>query len=439
MNEDFAVVGSFYIDDQRGACYIYQRNGSDWDYLMELQPEQTESGDWFGLGMSMSDDYLVVGAPKDHWVTPEVGKVYVYAIDDGDFTLDGVLEVSSIYRESGFGLWSTIIGDEIIVSAPDYDFSIGGVVTFKKIDGEWVQSQEIRPNGEIGEDLFFGRCVSADNNWLAISANKSVSPNIQQKVYMYERLEEEWSLVDILDVEGENASIQAPGYSVDLVGNELFVGNHMPIVNDEPGAGGGFVFSLTENGWQQTLALEVENTPIENTGRQIAQSEDFAIMGVSMNPPDDFENPHRILCYKKNTPSDWELIESFSFPSSNGLDWQGFHMDMKGDWGIIGTAHGLNDDGQVFILDFRAFSNTEPSFDVELSLYPNPVLDKLMVSDREQVFDVLRVYDVQGRQYSSFDLIGETQEISFRDLPAGTYFIELEGADAYTTRQVVKE
>ncbi len=438
MNEDYAAVGSFFHNSEKGLVTIYKRDGDEWVFSQNIAPGDLEIGDWFGFGLSMSDKYLVVGAPKDHWSTTEVGKSYVYELINGEWELDGVLTPSSaVFSESGFGITSIIYGEEVFVSAPDHGFmQTGAVVSFKKTGDNWEEQTTFISPGEESE-ISFGRSMSVNDQWLALSSVVREDGPVRQVIFLYSRVEDGWEHQETIDVPGTNLIVQIPAFSVDLSGNQLLVGNYMPPSQDV-GLGGIYVYAYSGNEWLLEQTIEPEGFDMQETGRQIAQSDRFAMVGVH-DFDGNLQDPHHMLIYDKSETNNWTLLEDFAFSESSSLSWQGFVIDMAGDFGIIGTSNGLNSAGDVYIFDFRNAISTslDLSFE-ELDVYPNPFSDEVHIHSNIEDTAFFKLYNMEGQTLLNGPIIKLNQEGYLSHLPSGIYHLQVCTNDQNYYKKLVK-
>ena len=75
---DYAFIGSPYNDDngsQSGSTYVFLRNGTTWSQQDKLIASDAANGYEFGLGLSMSGDYAIVGA---NGTTTRQGSAYIF-------------------------------------------------------------------------------------------------------------------------------------------------------------------------------------------------------------------------------------------------------------------------------------------------------------------------------------------------------------------------
>jgi len=87
LSEDRLVVGAhgddlgfLYYELDSGAAYVYERNGSAWVEKAKLTASDAAPIDYFGFSVSLSEDWLVVGAHGDDGVGNKwnMGSAYVF-------------------------------------------------------------------------------------------------------------------------------------------------------------------------------------------------------------------------------------------------------------------------------------------------------------------------------------------------------------------------
>jgi len=84
-NDSTIVIGAPYEEDAglaSGAAYIFKNINGTWQRIKKIIPSNLEYGDMFGTTVSMTDDFVFIGAPMKNGLE---GAVYVY--DPHDTTL----------------------------------------------------------------------------------------------------------------------------------------------------------------------------------------------------------------------------------------------------------------------------------------------------------------------------------------------------------------
>ena len=126
INGDYAIVGAWRKAGawpQSGAAYIYGRNtgGADnWGEVAKLTASDAATSDVFGTSVSISGDYVIVGATSKSIPGVRRGAAYIYARDYGGVDNWGEimkLTASDAEDEDRFGVSVSISGDFAVVGA----------------------------------------------------------------------------------------------------------------------------------------------------------------------------------------------------------------------------------------------------------------------------------------------------------------------------------
>ena len=116
---NYAIVGGFGNDNDRGAVYIFRRDGNSWKENEMLFAKDGTGGDWFGYSVAMSEDYVIVGAPWDDSVDTDSGSVYFFR-RNGDSWIEEAKFVphQPLITWCNYGFSVDISGDYAIVGSP---------------------------------------------------------------------------------------------------------------------------------------------------------------------------------------------------------------------------------------------------------------------------------------------------------------------------------
>ncbi|MDL2257337.1 leucine-rich repeat protein [Bacteroidales bacterium OttesenSCG-928-I14] len=74
----------------------------------------------------------------------------------------------------------------------------------------------------------------------------------------------------------------------------------------------------------------------------------------------------------------------------------------------------------------------------ELRVFPNPTKGELRIESGERRMENVEVFDINGKQLSTFNFQQSTQEIDISHLPNGIYFIKIKTDEGEISRKVVK-
>jgi hypothetical protein len=96
-----------------GAVYVFRYNGLNWTEEAKLTAGDGKEGDLFGASVSVSGDYVVVGAPA----ADGSGALYVFKFDGATWNLEGKVVPKDAAGEQMFGGSVAISGDVILSGA----------------------------------------------------------------------------------------------------------------------------------------------------------------------------------------------------------------------------------------------------------------------------------------------------------------------------------
>ena len=177
-----------------GVVYVFSRPDAGWvdtSDSIKFTAADGSASDRFGFAISTLGDTLVVGAPGNG-SGDETGAAYVLARSDAGWTdtsNSGKLTASDGAEGDRFGHAVSISDDFIVVGAPGSDFDTdenaagtqesedsGAVYTFRRPEGGWNSFSDTRKltatKGAAGDT--FGYAVSASGGTLAVSSPNSV-------------------------------------------------------------------------------------------------------------------------------------------------------------------------------------------------------------------------------------------------------------------------
>ena len=184
VNGDYIVVSSHHSDpsgNSSGSVYIFKKDqgGTDnWGQIKKLVASDAAATDYFGHGLAIDGDYIVVGAYGDDDNGGASGSAYIFKKDQGGTDNWGELKkitASDAASNDNFGMHVAIDGDYIVVGAKlddDNGGSSGSAYVFKKGQGgtdNWGQIKKLTASDGAGSDNF-GTKVSINGDYITIGA-----------------------------------------------------------------------------------------------------------------------------------------------------------------------------------------------------------------------------------------------------------------------------
>ena len=261
MSGDIAIVGAFGDGDNgsySGSAYVFQRDHGEpdsWGQVAKITPLDGAEEDYFGVSVSISSDTAVVGAHVDDDLGENSGSAYVFQRDLGGPDAWGQLaKLTASDGEPGdrFGSSVAISDETLIVGAPKDDDNLsnsGSAYIFRRNqDGSdaWVQISKITPTGGV-EDERFGASITVREDTAMIGASGNYPATIPGSAYIFRRepsAPNTWRQVARITPADGTAGIEF-GRSVSLSGGIAIIG--APRSNSiGTDSGSAYVFTISD-------------------------------------------------------------------------------------------------------------------------------------------------------------------------------------------------
>ena len=144
MDGDYAIVGARYEDtggSQAGAVYIFKKSGTSWSQQQIIYASDAQAGDNFGHSVGISGDYAIVGAPYEDSGADNGGSAYIYKRNTSTdvWGSEQHITASNAGNNDYFGISVSISGDYAIVGANGENSASGGVYIYTRntSTGSW--------------------------------------------------------------------------------------------------------------------------------------------------------------------------------------------------------------------------------------------------------------------------------------------------------------
>lgn len=215
------VAGAPGDNSWMGAAYVFTNNGGIWEESQKIVSPASQGSDVFGIGVSISGDYLAIGASE---VDGRKGAVYMYMKDtNGVWEHLQTLVASDASNDSFFGNSVSMSGDQLVVGAYGANLEEGAAYVFEKnTQGEWIELQKFIGNSST-EPTQFGWSTDIMPNYITISA-----PHIfgfeQGEVYFYKKETNGSWVEDQIIVGNDTVGEDFYGWSIAMHENQLIAG-----------------------------------------------------------------------------------------------------------------------------------------------------------------------------------------------------------------------
>jgi hypothetical protein len=187
METDKIDISQYYFDSQRlesYTCLLYAQR-------KKVQALDHATDDWFGTSVSISGDYAVVGAYRESANGSEAGAAYVFGRNQGG--TDNWGQVKKLLASDGeardyFGASVSISGEFVVVGAwcddDDGDLSGSAYIFSQNAGGpdNWGEVKKLTASDAAGSDRF-GNSVAVSGDNILVGAYT----NGQGAAYIYSR------------------------------------------------------------------------------------------------------------------------------------------------------------------------------------------------------------------------------------------------------------
>jgi len=206
ISGDVLVVSA--LDSARGAgagaAYAYRWNGTSWVFQQKLLASDGSPADEFGRSVSISNEVVVCGAPRDNNPAGDEGSAYVFRWNGSSWVEEQKL--AALDKATGDLLGSSVAidGDTVVVGALGDDdnggFS-GSAYTFQWDGVSWLQSFKLlAADGEASDQ--FGTSVAIGGGVVVVGAptwRPGVSGPTQGAAYVFENVVPTPNLAPVAD------------------------------------------------------------------------------------------------------------------------------------------------------------------------------------------------------------------------------------------------
>ena len=310
-----------------GAAYVFVRDGATWSQQAYLKASNTDSGDFFGLGLAISGDTIVVGASLEDSPATGVngaqgnglsdsGAAYVFVRNGTTWSQQAYLKASNPDTNDLFGQCA-ISGDTIVIGAGGEDSGASGVdgdqsdnsagasgaaYVFVRAGTTWSQQAYLKASNSGPLDSFGSVAISGDTIVVGAGGESSSATGVDGDqtdnsasnagaAYVFVRAGTTWSQQAYLKALDTNANDRFGG-SVTVWDDTVVIGatgedSAATGVNgnfgDEsaPSSGAAYVFVRTGAAWSQQAYLKPSNTDVTDAfGFGVAIWDDTVVVGA---------------------------------------------------------------------------------------------------------------------------------------------------------------
>jgi len=184
LDGDLLVVGAIRNDDsgsESGSVYAFRFDGQQWVEQEKIVAPDAQPGDWFGRGLSLDGNRMLVEAPGDDDGGLDAGSVYVFRLDGDQWIEEQKLIASDTHQLHGFGRSPRLQGDLAAIGAAmddDLGNSSGAVYLYCFNGFRWIEAEKVY-GSDSGYGHFFGGTVAVAGDMMVVGASGDTEAGIQ--------------------------------------------------------------------------------------------------------------------------------------------------------------------------------------------------------------------------------------------------------------------
>jgi len=326
ISGEYAVVGAMSDDSGRGSAYVFKRSGTSWTQEAKLTASDGAAGDLFGHSVSITGEYVVIGATQDD---SYLGSAYVFKRSGTSWTQEAKVTASDGAAGDYFGYSVSISGEYIISGAPGDDSDSGSAYVFKRSGTSWTQEAKVTASDGAAGDLF-SFSVSINGDYTVIGAYAVNSG--QGSAYVFKRSGTSWTQEAKLTA-SDGAAGDDFGYSVAINGDYTVIG---AVFDDDMGvnSGSAYVFIRTGTTWtQQAKLLASDGAANDYFGYSVSIDGGYAVIGAYA---DDTSRGSAYVF--KHSGTSWTQEAKLTATDGAANDHFGYTVSISGYYILVGAS-----------------------------------------------------------------------------------------------------
>lgn len=430
IHNDYAVVGAARENIASGAAYIYHKDGDgDWSFQQSVSAADPNEGAEYGGGAKINDNIMVIAAGRANVSgLDRTGALYVYQLNGSTWEYDTKLVAGDISSEAKMGMNPTSLdmeGTTIVAGAPGENVWTGSVYVFEKSGATWTQMQKLmNPNPQ--ENDVFGIGVAIEGDYMVVGASEE--DNTKGAAHIFKKNSSGvWEHVQKIIA----SDAMAQGYfgtSVAISNTRIAVGAY----GHAGGEGATYIFEDDgTNNWTETQKITASLPSSEaNFGWNCILQNDYLI--VSAPHPYGSEKGE-VYVYKENagTFSEIQKVESQDLAAE---DFYGWNIEMDGNQLIVGAPWEDEDatGGDTMDRAGSAYVFQDPFLSVTyfhdanvLSVYPIPTNKIVTINSKSSIHEITLINQLGSVLLKSNTKDVQEYTIDLSQYAKGMYFLRI--------------
>ena len=339
VSGNYAIVGALLdnvgLNVNQGSASIFQYNGSNWVFMQKIVDPGGQANDFFGRSVSLSGNYAIVGSYGDDVNTSiDQGSACIYIFNGtGWIFLQKITDALGAAGDQ-FGISVSISDSYAVVGAITDDVNSnvdqGSACIYKLSGSNWAQMQKITDAaGAFGDN--FGNSVSVSGSFVIIGANKDdgVNATNQGSASIYAFNGAAWVLMTkVLD--GSGSLNEQFGSSVSIFGNYAIIGADEDDVGTNASQGSASIYQYNGSSWVLMQKITDANGAADDQfGVSVSISGNYAIVGALTDDVGANQSQGSASIYLR-IGQGWQKVQYISDPGGNAEDFFGISAAIDG-------------------------------------------------------------------------------------------------------------
>jgi hypothetical protein len=349
ISGNYAIIGAANEDSfgsNSGAAYFLELINGTWTVTQKVTASDAESEDWFGVSVSISDNYAVIGAHTEDAAGNDAGAIYFFELVNGTWTEIQKVTASDAQADDQFGRVVSISGNNAIACSlfdDDLGSNSGSVYFFQLINGVWTEIDKATASDGQSDD-WFGYSASLSGNYALVGAyREDTFGSNSGAAYFFEFENGNWSEMNKVN-SSDAQSDDHFGYSVSISGSNALIGAE----GEDTGgsnSGAAYFFKLDAGNWTEVNKVMASDPGAGDWfGWSVAIFENVGLIG---SRDDDALGLNSGSAYFfEFDGSSWTELNKVTASDGAASDRFGNSVAIFGDYAIVGAPlesdNGLN-------------------------------------------------------------------------------------------------
>ena len=287
LKNDIAMLGVMRRDDKgkdSGAVVSFERESNTWKQHQIFTAPDAKPGDAFGQSIALTENHLIIGAPRNDALGVDSGAAYLYKREKGTWRYQTKITASDGTAGDLFGISVAIDGNTVLVGADLHDEkaeNAGAVYVYTLNGNRWKQEAKLMAS-DGGKTDIFGVRVALSKDTALISARRDDTKELgidAGSAYIFVRDGDNWTQqVKLTSPDGQ--ADDRFGRGVALSGDTAIISamNHDANGTD---TGALYLYKNGADGWRYTSKFVAKSSmPEDRFGWNVGLSNDVAIVAT---------------------------------------------------------------------------------------------------------------------------------------------------------------